>query len=137
MVMSMPKIAMTVGVLLIVLGVGTYGAAAAGLTGGEVSKTALIPAGFGILLLLCGIVVQAKPNLRKHVMHVAALIGVLGVVGALMRPLRALSAGTFALSLPVAAQLLMAALCAIFVVLCVKSFIEARKARDAASARAA
>lgn len=127
----MPRITIVIGVLLVLLGVGTYGAALAGMTGTAASPTALIPAFFGIVLIACGAVVSAKPTLRKHVMHVAALVGVLGIVGALMRPIKAMAAGTFSLSIPVMAQLAMAVLCVVFVVLCVKSFIDARKARTA------
>ena len=93
-------------------------------------KTALIPAAFGGLLVLCAIGVIVKPDLRKHIMHVAAVIGVLGLVGGFVPLIRA---GDFDVAKPAARNgLLMALICAIFVYFCVQSFIEARKAREAA-----
>ena len=93
-------------------------------------NTALIPAAFGGLLVLCAIGVIVKPDLRKHIMHVAAVIGVLGLVGGFVPLIRA---GDFDVAKPAARNgLLMALICAIFVYFCVQSFIEARKAREAA-----
>ncbi len=93
-------------------------------------NTALIPAAFGGLLLLCVVGVIVQPNLRKHIMHVAAVIGVLGLIGGFVPLIRA---GDFDVAKPAARNgLLMALICAIFVYFCIQSFIEARKARDAA-----
>ena len=93
-------------------------------------NTALIPAAFGVLLILCAIGVIVKPELRKHIMHVAAVIGILGLVGGFVPLIRA---GDFDVAKPAVRNgLLMALICAIFVYFCVQSFIEARKAREAA-----
>ena len=95
-------------------------------------KTALIPAVFGGLLILCAVGVILKPDLRKHIMHLAAVIGVLGLVGGFVPLIRA---GDFDVAKPAARNgLLMALICAIFVYFCVQSFIEARKARQAGAA---
>jgi len=92
-------------------------------------NTALIPAAFGGLLILCAVGVIVKPDLRKHIMHLAAVIGVLGLVGGFVPLIRA---GDFDVAKPAARNgLLMALICAIFVYFCVQSFIEARKARQA------
>jgi hypothetical protein len=103
---------------------------------GSVSKTALIPAFFGAALMLCAVVVILKESLRKHVMHLAAMIGLLGAVGGLMPIYRQ----TMVKNLPFDASapavkngLYMTLICAVFVGLCVKSFIDARKAREAAA----
>ncbi len=94
-------------------------------------NTALIPAALGGLLILCAIGVIVKPDLRKHIMHLAAVIGVLGLVGGFVPLIRA---GDFDVTKPAARNgLLMALICAIFVYFCVQSFIEARKARQAAA----
>lgn len=94
-------------------------------------KTALIPAVFGGLLILCAAVVIAKPALRKHVMHVAAMIGVLGLIGGFVPILRS---GDFDLAKPAIRNgILMSVVCAIFIYLCVQSFIEARRSRDASA----
>jgi hypothetical protein len=91
--------------------------------------TALIPAFFGGALILCGLIVAVAPKTRKHVMHLAAMVGVLGAAGGLVPILRS---GEFDLAKPaVRTGLLMTFVCVFFVVLCVKSFIDARKARQA------
>ena len=92
-------------------------------------KTALIPAVFGGLLIVCAVIVIVKPTLRKHIMHVAAMIGVLGLIGGFVPIIRS---GDFDLGKPAIRNgLLMSIVCAVFIYLCVQSFIEARKARDA------
>ncbi|MCH7603945.1 MAG: hypothetical protein IIB54_14375, partial [Planctomycetes bacterium] len=69
---------------------------------------------------------------RKHAMHGAVLLGLLGFVGALMRPVMKLfGEEPFELNMAVGSQLAMAAICLVFVVLCVRSFIAARKSREA------
>ena len=114
------------GLLLTILGLGFYFGTDAG------SFTALIPTGFGILLLLCALLGR-KESLRMHVMHVAALLGLLGFFGGapgLIKILR--NGGLEGLARPNAAleQGIMAVLSLIFVVLCVRSFIAARRARE-------
>lgn len=92
-------------------------------------NTALIPAAFGGLLLLCAVGVIIKPDFRKHIMHLAAVIGVLGFVGGFVPLIRA---GDFDVAKPAARNgLFMALICAIFVYFCIQSFVEARKARQA------
>ena len=93
-----------------------------------VSKTALIPAGVGAVFLLCVGAIIWNNNLRKHVMHLAAVVGVVGVVGGFMPVMRS---GFDWDKIGVKIGLLMSLICAVFVGLCVKSFIDARKAREA------
>ena len=117
----MAPIAMLFGTLLVILGGVLYGMA-------EVkSVTALIPSFFGIALIVLGVIARTGDKARKHAMHVAALLGVIGFVMPLVRALPMALEGT--MTLPVVGSLIMAALCAIFVILCVKSFIDARRAR--------
>ncbi|WP_020468120.1 hypothetical protein [Zavarzinella formosa] len=118
---------------LLLTGVGLIGYLAP-TTFGEVgekgtSPTALIPVGFGAVLILCGLIVLAKPGLRKHVMHLAAMVGLLGAIGGVMPLVR--NQFDFTKSGTVAGAL-MIVLSAAFVGLCVRSFIAARKARKAA-----
>ena len=47
----------------------------------KVSMTTLIPAGVGAALLACVAGVIFLPTARKHIMHVAAMIGLLGFIG--------------------------------------------------------
>jgi hypothetical protein len=95
----------------------------------KVSPTALIPSGFGVVMLLCVAGIVFKPGLRKHIMHAAAVVGVLGFLGGFMPVMRAGSLDFNKSS--VRTGLIMALICTIFVGLCVKSFIDARKARQA------
>jgi ABC-type spermidine/putrescine transport system permease subunit I len=102
---------------------------------GSKPMTALIPAFVGLPLMLCGMLVAAKPNLRKHVMHFAALIGLLGAAGGFMPMYRQMvkDGKPFDITAPsVRTGVMMTAICLLFVGLCVNSFIEARKARQAA-----
>jgi hypothetical protein len=97
------------GAVLVLLGLGGY-------FGSDTqSMTALIPAFFGVPLALLGLL-ALKDSLRKHAMHLAAMVGLLGFLGA---------AGSLINKL----QALMAIVCAVFVGLCVRSFIQARRSR--------
>jgi hypothetical protein len=125
---AFPSIVIGLGLLLIGLqGYFDFG----GVLGvKEHSPTALIPAAIGVVLIICGIL-SRDDRLRKHLMHFAALVGVLGFLGALWRPAKALMEnGTVDLSaVPVRLQLLTALLCLVFVVMCVQSFVAARRGR--------
>jgi hypothetical protein len=93
-----------------------------------VSKTSLIPAAVGAVFLLCVGAIIWNNNLRKHVMHLAAVVGVVGFLGGFMPVMRS---GFDWDKIGVKIGLLMSLICAVFVGLCVKSFIDARKAREA------
>ena len=110
------------GVLLTLLGLAAYF-----LTGAS-SPTALIPAIFGVLLLLLGFVARSEPA-RKHAMHAAATVALLGCGGALFSLMRT-PVGPRSL-MAVFSQAAMLVLTAVFVGLCVKSFIDVRRERAA------
>ena len=124
----MPKTTMLFGVALIVLGVVGYVA-----TGG-VSITALIPAAFGIVLVLLGWL-ALNERFRKHAMHVAVVVGLLGFLGTArgLMGLPRLLSGDVERPAAVAAQGVMAILMLVYVALGVRSFIAARRARRTAS----
>lgn len=111
-----------IGMMLILVGVVGY---VIGMTSGAASFTALIPAVFGVLLAVLGAVAAMKDSLRKHVMHVAVLIALVGFIVPLIRLLPRL--GELTLSAAVISQVLTSALCLIFVVLAVRSFVAARR----------
>ena len=116
------------GLALIALGIIGYVAT------GAVSITALIPAFFGLLLVLLGWLARNE-GYRKHVMHVAAVIGVVGFLGtvrALAGLLTLLSGGEVQRPAAVISQAIMALLMALFVGLCIRSFVAARRARSVA-----
>ena len=119
-----------IGAALAVVGlVGYYSPNVGGLEGTpQASPTGLIPTAIGGLLILCGLIVLAAPHLRKHVMHLAAVIGLIGAIGGFMPIVRGnLDFGKAS----VVAGILMVLLCSLFVGLCVRSFVQARKARQA------
>ncbi|MSR51956.1 MAG: hypothetical protein EXS09_01535 [Gemmataceae bacterium] len=124
----MPNLSMLFGALLVLLGlVGYYAPEKFGEVGPEgTSPTALIPAALGGLLFLCGVIVALAPHTRKHVMHVAALLGLIGAAGGFMPLMR--SKMDFSKASAVSG-LMMIVLCCVFLVLCVRSFIRARIAR--------
>ena len=70
----MANVAVSFGAVLIVLGIAGYFGSS------MVSLTALIPAAFGLVLLVVGVIAR-DPEKRKHAMHVAAMVGVLGFLG--------------------------------------------------------
>lgn len=115
------------GAALIVLGLLGYFAPGTFGDYEKVSMTSLIPAWIGMALLLCGLVATAKPTAKKHAMHLAAMIGLFGFVGGFMPLFR--SNFNFEKASAVSG-LLMISLSLLFVALCVKSFIDAKKARQ-------
>lgn len=118
----MPGTAIWFGRLLILLGVIGYGY---GLTSGSASLTALIPAAFGLVLMLLGHAASARENLRKHLMHVAVVVALLGFIATAGRLV--MKVGEFTVSAASLSQIAMAIICLVFVVLAVRSFIAARK----------
>lgn len=123
-----PFVTIGFGVLLTLIGVGGY------VLSGMVSLTALIPAFLGVPMAVLG-GMATKESLLKHAMHGAAMVGLLGLVGTapgLFKFFRMLGGAEVARPEAVKVQALVAVLCAVFIGLCVNSFIQARKARSAA-----
>jgi hypothetical protein len=124
-----PQLTIVFGGLLIALGLVPYFAAVAGMLGSRASVTALIPAVAGVLLVLLGALAR-RPGARKHAMHGAAMVALLGFLAPVGRLAGVAAKGTLSLNAAVVSQVLMAVLCGVFLVLCVRSFIAARRARD-------
>ena len=118
----MPTTSIALGGLLILIGIIGY---VYGSMNGNASMTALIPAFFGIVLAILGYVAKSKENLRKHLMHAAVLIALLGFIASAGRLVSKFSELT--LTAAVISQIAMAAVCLLFVILGIKSFIDARK----------
>ena len=95
---------------------------------GSTHKTALIPCIFGILFLVFGLLAR-KDNLRKHVMHAAVLIALLAFLGT-ARSLPHLLNGTAEKPASIITQSLNAGLSLLYIILAVRSFIQARRARS-------
>ena len=122
----MSKITILIGIALIVLGVGFY------IGTGMVAVTAMIPAFVGLPVAILGFVgLSGSEKTRKHAAHFAVMLTLLGALAGLGRGIPGLFKGAAVSA--IAATLLMAALCIVHVVLSVKSFIAARKAREAAA----
>ena len=127
----MARITIAFAALLIILGLVAYFGMQ---EPGNRSVTALIPAFVGLPLLALGLVAQAKPTTRKHTMHAAAALGTLGFLGTVPGVVKAIKwMGGTAPGRPAAVQVqvIMCLMCAVYVALCVRSFIAARKAREA------
>jgi len=125
----MAKITIICGMLLALLGVVCY-AFWHQFGADHASPTALIPAGFGAILILLGLFTLTKPALRMHLMHASVTLALIGFLASLPMGVHGLIKKGFVVA-PIA-QLIMAIICGVYVVLCVNSFIAARKARKAA-----
>ncbi|MGF1582227.1 MAG: hypothetical protein ACFCD0_23125 [Gemmataceae bacterium] len=159
--MKMGPVSIGFGLALVALGIAGYGYA---LTTPKASLTALIPSALGVVLIGMGIL-ALKENLRMHAMHVAVLVGLIGFLGSGYRITKTMVTPTTTekseektsegktserktseekeakaegTGLPVAliANIANLVLCGGFVGLCVKSFIDARKARKQEEAAA-
>ena len=123
----MAKLTVGIGVLLAVLGAGSY------VWTGSQHPTALIPLWFGLVLALCGVLANTENAKRRMLwMHVAVTIGLIGFLGAAARAVMAVAGGGQVDAIAVGCQTAMAVVCAVFVGLCVRSFVAARRARSAA-----
>jgi hypothetical protein len=122
----MAKVTLIFALLLVLLGL-------AGFVGtGSQYPTALIPTWFGLALGVFGfLAIGPNPSRRKLFMHINVTIGLLGFLGAFIQAIKeyahARSAGIDLNKIAVGAQLAMAGLLFIYVALCVKSFIDARR----------
>ena len=120
---------MVFGGLLILVGAGAYVLVARESHG----LHALIPAGFGLLLLVFGSLANTEvTKTRMLFMHIAVTVGLLGFLGTIpgFIGMAKMLAG-HAVARPDAAkvQALMGTICLIYVLLCVRSFIAARRTR--------
>ena len=125
----MSFLAIVFGVLLSVLGGGFF------VYTGMEKVTSLIPAFFGIPLIVLGFIARNE-KFRMHAMHGAALLGLIGFAMPAYMVIAGLIRGD-EFGNAKAEQTAMSALCVIFVGLCVKSFIDVRMARKRKEAEAA
>lgn len=122
----MAKVTIAFAVLLIALGlVGFFG------TGAQ-HYTALIPTWWGVALGIGGaLAISPSESRRKIFMHINVTVGLLGFIGALVVAIQgymhATSAGKAPDMIAFTAKLTMAGLLLIYVILCVRSFIAARR----------
>jgi len=121
----MAKLSLTVGVILVVIGVGGYVASS------YASATALIPAAIGVLIGLLGLMAR-NDQWRRHAMHAAmgiALVGIFGTFAGLVTVLAAIAGNTLgAAGLAPMSKALTATVLIGYLAMGVRSFVHARGA---------
>jgi hypothetical protein len=139
-VIAVPAVSVVFGLLLIALGVWGYWGGSLGLweplgfaPPNQLSQTALIPAYMGAALVLLGLL-AFKASFLKHAMHLAAMIGLLGLLAAGSRLIVALVRNGQIDGVGGASLSAMTLLSAVFVALCINSFIQARRRRRSTAA---
>jgi hypothetical protein len=122
----MAKVTLVFAVLLLLLGIVGY------VGTGNQHPTALIPAGFGVLLGIGGfLAISPSERRRKLFMHINVTIGLVAFLGGAIEALRgyghARSLGLEPDKIALASKATMAGLMLVYVLMCVKSFVDARR----------
>lgn len=122
----MARMTLVFALVLVVLGLAGY------LGTGSAHPTALIPTWFGLALGLFGfLAISPNEGRRKLFMHINVTIGLLGFLGAAVEGVRgyvhATSMGVAPDMVALASKATMAGLMLLYVILCVRSFIAARR----------
>jgi hypothetical protein len=120
----MAKVTLVFAALLILLGL-------AGFVGtGSQHFTALIPVWFGLPLGIFGaLAISPNEGRRKLFMHINVTIGLLGFLGSAAEIIRSYASGKQLNPTAMASKFTLAGLLLLYVILCVRSFIAARRAR--------
>jgi uncharacterized membrane protein HdeD (DUF308 family) len=114
----MPKTTLLFAALLIILGLGAFL--------WSDSRTALLPAYAGVVLAILGGLALAFEGGRRHLMHVAAVVALLGALApAATLGIRAAQMSPLALTVNIG----MLVLCGGLLALMVRSFMAVRRAR--------
>jgi uncharacterized membrane protein len=123
----MAKLTIMFGVVLILLGLVGFFASPLH------SPTALIPSIVGVILVILGFVALTDDAKKRMLyMHIAVTIGLLGFLGtakSIFDYIQMIRGVQFAHPIAVEEKAAMSVLLLVFVVLCVRSFIAARRAR--------
>jgi hypothetical protein len=123
----MAKVTVVFAILFIALGLVGF------IATGSVHPTALIPTWLGLLLGLFGILsFSPDAGRRKLFMHINVTLGLLGFLGTVMGLIQwfQMLGGAVVKNPPATeSKAVMAILCLVYVLLCVRSFIAARRAR--------
>ena len=124
----MAKVTIVFGVLLILLGIVGFVAT------GSQHYTALIPTWIGILLAILGVLANSPdPKRRMLFMHIAVTVGLLSCIatfyGGIINYIQMMQGKIFPYPAAVESKAIMSLLMLVFVLLCVRSFIVARRAR--------
>jgi hypothetical protein len=123
----MAKVTVLLGVVLIILGGASF------ILTGHKFPTSLIPAAFGILLITFGSMAETPDSRRRMLfMHIAVTVGLLGFLAtapALIQVVQLIKGKLFPYPAAVEENAAMSGLMLIYVLLCVRSFITARRSR--------
>lgn len=121
---STPLTTITLAVGAVLTGLGIAGYALTGAT----SLTALIPSLVGVLILACGVIAR-REKLRRHAIHAALAIALLGALGSLMNVAKIgqVLAGTAERPAAVVVSTVMFIVLVAYIGLGVGSFIAARR----------
>jgi hypothetical protein len=123
----MAKVTVLLGVVLIILGGASF------ILTGHKFPTSLIPAAFGILLITFGSMAETPDSRRRMLfMHIAVTVGLLGFLAtapALIQVVQLIKGKLFPYPAAVEEKAAMSGLMLIYVLLCVRSFITARRSR--------
>lgn len=123
----MAKLTLGLGVLLILVAIAGFVAT------GSSHPTALIPGGIGVLFCIFGALANSPDGKKRMLwMHIAvtvALLCFLGTIKADLDVFRLAHGMAFAHPVAIEEKAAMSLLCLLFVLLCVRSFIAARRTR--------
>ena len=118
---TMENVAMIYGIFLIVWGIGVT------ILSDSQSITSLIPAIFGLPILISSFFAKKLPNKKKVLMHIVVLIGLIIFLGGL-DIIRGLIQGNIFTNIWASSSKLMMMISGlVFTILCIKSFIYNRK----------
>lgn len=117
----MAKITIVFAILLITLGLGGY------VGTGSIHPTALIPAWIGAVLAVGGILSISKSESRRKLFaHINVTVALLAWIGAVVEIVRTLLKGA-PNAIALVSKIALAALLLVYMILCIRSFIDARR----------
>lgn len=119
----MPLATQLAGFVLLMIGIGSF------LATGSEEFTALIPAVFGAVLLGAGVLAEKDPAKRRHAMHGALLVALLGLLATAPTAF-GLGAMDDASDMAVIESWLTVVVCLVYLAAGVRSFVHARRARS-------
>ena len=125
----MAKLTIVFGVLLMVVGVTGF------VLTGSSHPTALIPSLMGLILAIAGTLANTTDDKKRGLwMHIAATVGLLGFVMTLHGAYQVMGLAhgaeyTQGAAIAIEEKGITCLVCLIFVAFCIRSFIEARRAR--------
>ena len=123
----MARLTILFGFLLVIIAIIGYVAT------GHTHPTALIPAIFGLILIVSGATARTTNEKRRMLaMHIAVTVGLLGFLftaKAVWQQFELWQGVTLPLPAAIEEKAAMSALCLLFTLLCVRSFISARRVR--------